>query len=248
MLIDEPDDSLRRIVFGRGSSDEEVKAASAELDRRSRSQGADSSRQVTGSERADADDERGDEAEPNGGEVVAPPRRPSWLTVGALAVVAAGLGVFGSAVYFTASAPTSTEAEPPAVEEPTPSFVSSVADPRTGETLYQIPDSAYPVSAGDGERWFAGPQTGADALFVNVDSIDPSSSRFISEFGELGRLWIARGVDGDYCVLSQVAGGGGGSSCANSDVFAEAGIYYGTDGYSVFWNRSSIIMSKTPPQ
>lgn len=134
-----------------------------------------------------------------------------------------------------------------AVEESPPHFVSSVANPRTGETLYQIPDAAYPVAPGDGERWFATPQTAADVLITSVDSIDPSSSRFLGEFGELGGLFIARGVDGDYCVLSQVGGGGGGSTCTNPDSFTEAGVFYGTDRYSVFWNRSSIIVSMTPP-
>ena len=98
------------------------------------------------------------------------------------------------------------------------------------------------------EGWFDEAQQDRDALPSSVTGLDISSSRYVGLIGDLYGVWIARGQEGEYCLVVGLRDEGGAtaaSSCADADSFAESGVYVGTGKYTAFWNQKSLIMSAT---
>ncbi|MFD1714983.1 hypothetical protein ACFSBZ_10920 [Amnibacterium flavum] len=253
MVVDEPDDVLRRIVFGRGSTREQVREASAELQRRESERLAvlESPVPVDESAAVEADDRFAawDPEQDSPPATAVPVRRRSpWPALLVTAVVAAAVGSAATAAAIAALMPEdAASADAPTAVDP--GLPTSVYDPTTGRAIYSVPQTPEELGTDGLDRWFALPQGERDVLPSSVDRIDPASSRYVGQVGDLGGVWTARDVDGDYCLVVGVrVAGGTASSCANEDIFDRTGLYLGTEQYTVYWNASSVIMSVTQAQ
>ena len=246
MVADRTDEALRRIVFGRGSSPEEIAAASAELRRRS-SASADEIESPTEEASSQSAVEASSTEPAETGPFPRVHRR--WLPFVLTAVLAALLGGLVTAAALSgsvtnAAAPVSTDA--PGVDESGSNiFVSNAS---SGQIVYQVPNNGGALSDRVMEGWFDEAQQDRDALPSSVTGLDISSSRYVGLIGDLYGVWIARGQEGEYCLVVGLRDEGGataGSSCADADSFAESGVYVGTGKYTAFWNQKSLIMSAT---
>ena len=247
MVADESDDVLRRIIFGRGSSPDEVRSASEELERRT------SSEQVLGA------DEAREEAPAapvvrDGDSIAVPPtvpapRRRLWLWFALTAAVAACVGGLAVGTYVgaqrTDSAPRPA-ASTPGTEQPAPSSSTRVTDPSGSRVVYEVP---YPTDASSTEgadRWLAATVPDPRPLPEIPGGLRFGASRYIGAVDGLGGVWAARGADGGYClVLESRSPVGTAASCSTEQMFASRGVYVGTNDYTALWNDTSVIVSMT---
>jgi hypothetical protein len=246
VAVDESDEVLRRIVFGRGSTREQVRAASDELQRRSSDTVASRPEQLAGATPGDLQqvDSPGDSA------IVAREfrsRRRNQIRLVVSATVGCCIGIIGSVAVYQAGSQEVLAAHR-GQNAGISSTVTTVVDTGSNGTLYQVPASEEAADPARADRWFDRPQTEQDALPLELEGIDASSSRHVGQVGADAGAWIARGVGGDYCAIivldDEVTSA---SSCAPPGEFLRRGTSVGTNGKTMFWTASTVITSSTRP-
>jgi hypothetical protein len=244
MTVDDSDEMLRRIAFGRGATPAEAGAAADELHRRSRS-GMDEAGPAAGTPQADEDTAAsvatGDRVASRGG-----------VRLLLTAVVAGAVGVAGTVGYYRAVAERAPDAvvasAGPDLSAGRTTSGTAVTDSSGSRVLYEVPEPAEPADPADSAGWWTAPQTEQDALPFEMTELDAASSRYVGRIRADGGAWIARALDGDYCaVITLEAGGGAAYSCTEETVFSETGTYVGSGERTLFWNPSSVILSTTGP-
>lgn len=105
----------------------------------------------------------------------------------------------------------------------------------------RVPAAAVTTgSAASAERWFDAEQTDADVATVRSPNLDASTTRAVGSAVEGWRVWVAKDLQGNLCLLAfEDASGLGGSSCATPDDFTASGILMTTTGtttLTVFWD------------
>jgi hypothetical protein len=247
MVADQSDDALRRIIFGRGSSPDEVRLASEELERRTSKKQVMSADEVR--EEAPAAPDVREERSIADPPAVPAPRRRQWLWFALTAAVAACAGGLTVGTYVgaqrTESAPRPA-ASTPGIEQLVPSSSTRVTDPTGSRVVYEVP---YPTDASSTEgadRWLAATVPEPRPLPEIPGGLRFGASRYIGEVDDLGGVWAARGADGGYClVLESRSPVGTAASCSTEQAFASRGVYVGTNDYTALWNDTSVIVSMT---
>jgi hypothetical protein len=245
VAVDDSDEVLRKIVFGRGSTPEQVRAASDELQRRSCDTVASPPEQLAGATPEDLQqvDSSGDSAVAQESRS----RRRNRMRLVVSATIGCCIGIIGSVAVHQAGSqelPAAQRGQDAGIS----STVTTVVGTGSAETLYQVPASEEAADPARADRWFARPQTEQDALPLELEGIDASSSRHVGQVGTDAGAWIARNVEGDYCAIivldDEVTSA---SSCAPSGEFLRRGTSVGTNGNTMFWTASTVITSTTRP-
>ncbi|WP_108251260.1 hypothetical protein [Planctomonas deserti] len=243
MVSDNSDEMLRRILFGRGSSPEQIRAASEELQRRSIDTVAPAQEHITDTTPANVS-----EVDSTGDPAVAPTfrvQRGNRLRLVATLAIGCGIGIAGTVGFYQAG--NQGHANGNGLGGNMSSTTTSVVDTGSNETLYQVPGSETAADPARVDRWFARQQTGQDALPIELEDIEPASSRYVGRIGTNAGAWIARNLDGDYCAIIALDDGAtSASSCAPPGAFLRTGTSVGTNGNTMFWTPSTVILSVTP--
>ena len=254
MVENRSDDELRRVVFGRGYSVDEVTAASTELRRRSTSNTPPPPSSEAGApapQAGGADEDASavlDEGAPSEDQQTAGRGRGDSRTVVIAAVVAVialasgwllgTAGSFGVGMPVASSTPTTADGK-----------AAVVVDPDTGATVFEVPAGRpdYLSQASSSRLPEAVEPDPADTRLPAVfDNVDTATARYIGRIGDLKGAWTARNSSGEYCAVIAVNDSGAYSwSCVSVGAFAERGVSIGSGRYSLLWNSASAILSMT---
>lgn len=225
-------EELRRIAFGRGSTDEERAAATKQLTELAAAESAPS---LPGSAPAPVegpDDEAGvveSDADTTATAAnSAPLRRRSIAMIWLLPAVIASLAV--GAIVGRATAPS------PQVSAP-----AQVTLHRPLANLTSEPGKSTVGNLVAANAWLARAPTKADTFPspAMTDNQGLSSVRHIKDIREddtLITLWGAKDRDDGICLLAGLPGGFFTSSCVSPEVFAERSITLGFNGFEVGWD------------
>ncbi|KQP56761.1 hypothetical protein [Agreia sp. Leaf283] len=99
-------------------------------------------------------------------------------------------------------------------------------------------------SAASAEHWFDAAQQNADFAPRTSQNIDAASTRSVTSTVEGWQVWVARDLQGNFCVIAlEAASGVSGTACATPQDMTAAGIVMtttGTTSLSVFWDGYDI--------
>jgi len=249
MMLDESNEMLRKIIYDRGFSAEQVHAASDELQRRLHPDAPDDSMACSAASPTDhdADSVVSDPA-------LGRPRRGGGVVrVAAIAALSCGLGIAGTLGYLGTQHPAADQnpdgAAPAAQPNVPETATTSVIDSDTGETLYQTPGTptGFPLDLGN---WLTSPQFPADVLAYPHDNIDSSSVRLAGHIGTDGKVWIARATNEDVCLVVAPAGANNEIAdlwtCVDEHTFNFEGAALTTGKYTVSWNPWALNIGLIP--
>jgi hypothetical protein len=222
-------DELRRIAFGRGSTDEERAAATRRLEELAAAEDAATRPEAVPAPGGSSDDEvETDAGESTAVAVPGPARRRSiplaWLLPAVIAALVVG-GIAGRAT--------------------TPSPVPVTAPVTTHRHLgNSAPNSTTPGNLVAANAWLDRSPTSADT-FPNPSLIGLqklSSVRHLKDIDYGGTpitLWAAKDDNSHLCLITSVPGGIFGTQCTAADDFANHGITGGFNGLVVSWDGVS---------
>jgi len=89
------------------------------------------------------------------------------------------------------------------------------------------------------ETWFTRPQTAADLPEQPMSvGAEQGSLRLVYTSEEFGRVWVARGIDGDLCLYTLDATGFGALSCVSTGEFDKAGL-----GSQIYSSESTRVLT-----
>jgi len=215
--------ALARVAFGRTSTPEdEARAADAALELHERDLREAAERAALDRAALDAADARERRAHRIRSRVV---RVSSVLAV--LGLIAADASMLLS---------------PPASREGTPSGESMELGHReVGPLPTRVPAEAVTTgSAASAEHWFDAAQQNDDLAPRPSENIDPASTRAVTSTVEGWQVWVARDLQGNFCVIAlEAASGVSGTACTTPQDMTAAGLVMtttGTTSLSVFWD------------
>ena len=89
------------------------------------------------------------------------------------------------------------------------------------------------------ETWFTRPQTASDLPEQPMSvGAEQGSLRLVYTSEEFGRVWVARGIDGDLCLYTLDATGFGALSCVSTAEFDKAGL-----GSQIYSSESTRVLT-----
>ena len=251
-------EQLRRLAFGRTTTDAEVAAAATARLRLGALEAEDAARALEREERARADREasrrarvlaEAEQAHPltgtgegeDEGETDAESARWRARVLPAAVGLLVGAAVVGGVVWATVPAPGGTVAQ-----SPSPAASGGVnyflGEPPVGEEL-------PPGDVAAAQRWFAPAQTEEDLVGVPElrEDFDRGSVRLVHS-SPAARVWVARKTDGSLCLettetASQITSG----SCVIPEEFARRSLLVGSDALTAVWSGSELSVVLAGP-
>lgn len=241
-------EELRRIAFGRDSTEEERATATRQLTRLA---AAESAAAAPGTSPAPAEGPYGETStgdaeaaevettadEQAVAEQAAPTRRRTIAMVWLLPAVIASL-VVGAVAGRTTAPSQQYPASTPAASHP------PITDSAAGSDPVQNNGTDVVGSLAAAESWLARPPTAADT-FPNPELIQSQSLSFVRLIKNvrgddmLITVWGAKDPSGGICLLAGLHGGFFTSACASQENFIEHGIALGSNGFEVSWDGIS---------
>jgi len=259
-------EQLRRLAFGRTTTDAEVAAAAAARLRLGALEAEEAARALEREERARADREasrraralaEAQQAHPltgtgsgtgtgtgtgeDEGETDPEPARWRARLLPAAVGLLVGAAVVGVVVWATVPAPGG-----PVAQSPSPAASGGVnyflGEPPVGEEL-------PPGDVAAAQRWFAPAQTEEDLVGVPElrEDFDRGSVRLVHS-SPAARVWVARKTDGSLCLettetASQITSG----SCVIPEEFARKSLLVGSDALTAVWSGSELSVVLAAP-
>ena len=148
--------------------------------------------------------------------------------------VLAVLGLIAAGGAMLLSPPASREGEP---------FVDTVdlGSGTVATAAARVPAEAVTTgSAASAEHWFDAAQQNDDVAPQPSQNIDPASTRKVTSTVDGWQVWVARDLQGNFCVIAlEAASGVSGTGCTTPEDMTAAGIVMtttGTTSLSVFWD------------
>ncbi|GAB3045531.1 hypothetical protein GCM10027052_30130 [Parafrigoribacterium mesophilum] len=165
---------------------------------------------------------------------------PAWLAPVIAGAMAAGY--FGATIAVAGPPPPTPATPSPVVSSPV--FLSP-EPPSSGTS--PVDESS---SVREADAWFdtvrrdTGPIL--DPRVLHDLKIDPAAIRFVQVNADGLQVWVAKGTNGDYCVVA-VDGSGPFAACTPVRIFGTAGLTLSVNNYSVTWGGSSVTVSSSRP-